>query len=152
VLSEKFFTCSKCGKRPPEVLSFTVGDRVLCSVCAPQKGRKLDALVAEKVLGHKAVHNDALKAYSLDQEAAWEVVRHMRADGFSFKVWQFSEGQFDLSPDHAVVSFVCNRGPCEKHGTDFHNCHGAHDVEGSTLPIAICKAALMAIAKSGVYG
>ncbi len=35
MLSERFTTCSKCGKKPPEVLSFTIGDEVLCSLCKP---------------------------------------------------------------------------------------------------------------------
>lgn len=37
MLSERFTTCAKCGKKPPDVTSFTIGDEVLCSLCAPSR-------------------------------------------------------------------------------------------------------------------
>lgn len=37
MLSEKFTTCSQCGKKPPEVTSFTIGDKVLCQPCQESK-------------------------------------------------------------------------------------------------------------------
>ena len=37
MLSEKFTTCAQCGKKPPEVTSFTIGEQVLCPFCAPPK-------------------------------------------------------------------------------------------------------------------
>lgn len=135
-------------------------------------GKELDALVAEKVLGCEVVRynveltragcdcpdnrhgedesSDELKPYSTDLQVAWLVVERMRGDWFSFKAWQPSvataEG-FDVktSPDHAIVSFVCGAGPCPRHNTDFHNHHGAYDVEGDTLSEAICNAALIAL-------
>lgn len=134
-------------------------------------GKKLDALVAEKVLGCKVVRynlavtsagcecpgtvhaadecSDELPSYSTDRTAAWEVVEAMRVHGFSFKLWQpdsIVDGAF--SPEmngFSVVSFICKTGPCEKHGNLCHNHHGAYDVEADTLPVAICKAALVAM-------
>jgi len=35
MLSEKWFVCSKCGKKPPEVRDFHVGDSVVCFFCQP---------------------------------------------------------------------------------------------------------------------
>ena len=29
------FICSKCGKKPPEVLNFRISDQVVCSLCEP---------------------------------------------------------------------------------------------------------------------
>lgn len=81
-------------------------------------------------------------------DEAMEVVDRMRADWFSFKAWQpskmpYNEG--DSPVETAIVSFVCGAGPCPRHKTDFHNHHGAYDVEAETLPMAICKAALIAL-------
>jgi len=77
------------------------------------------------------------------------VVEHMRKDWFSFKCWQPSleaaENLGATSPYQAIVSFVCGAGPCPRHGTDFYNHHGAYDVQGETLPHAICLAALEAL-------
>lgn len=125
-------------------------------------GKKLDALVAEKVLGCKVVRynsavtsagcecpderhttpeqSDELKDYSTSLTAAWEVVEVMRRDGFSFKLWQH-----DGPDDEAVVTFVCSSGPCPKHGNTVCNHHGAYGVEAGTLPLAICTAALIAM-------
>lgn len=36
-MSEKYFTCSKCGKKPPEKTSFTYSESVLCDDCGPPK-------------------------------------------------------------------------------------------------------------------
>lgn len=88
-------------------------------------------------------------SYTADIAEAMSVVGQMRGDGFSFKAWQ------PASPGHdhpfmdggAVVSFVCSSGPCEKHGNPNHNHHGAYDVQDETLPLAICKAALIALKK-----
>lgn len=77
------------------------------------------------------------------------VVARMRKDWFSFKCWQPSlEAEANLGtklPDMATVSFVCGAGPCPRHGTNFYNHHGAYDVQGETLPHAICLAALEAL-------
>lgn len=85
---------------------------------------------------------------SVDVGHAMEVVDRMRADWFSFKSWQpskmpYNEG--DEPVETAIVSFVCGAGPCPRHKTDFYNHHGAYDVEAETLPMAICKAALIAL-------
>lgn len=74
------------------------------------------------------------------------VVARMREDGFSFKAWQPCKREPEIGDaEYALVSFVCGSGPCERHNTDFHNHHGAYDVEGETLPHAICLAALQAL-------
>jgi len=82
---------------------------------------------------------------------AMEVVDRMRNDWFSFKCWQPGKDGPELiksNRDYAVVSFICGAGPCTRHGTTHHNHHGAYDVEGETLPMAICKAALIALKKA----
>lgn len=40
----------------------------------------------------------------------------------------------------AIVSFTCNFGPCKRHRTKFHDCHGVFDVSGKTLLGALRKA------------
>lgn len=139
-------------------------------------GPDLDALVADKVMslhvekepagfspgemnvwrnkdGHK-VSEWAPPKYSTDRSAAMQVVDRMRADWFSFQVFQPGRGLLEavvdhhteITPDHyAVVSFVCGAGPCPRHKTDFHNHHGAYDVKADTLASAICRAALVAL-------
>lgn len=42
MLSEKFTTCSKCGAKPPEVMSFTISDEVICHRCMPPKPQRED--------------------------------------------------------------------------------------------------------------
>lgn len=82
---------------------------------------------------------------------AMEVADRMRNDWFSFKAWQPSKMPYnpgDPPLEIAVVSFICGMGPCTRHGTTHHNHHGAYDVEGETLPMAICKAALIALKKA----
>lgn len=37
MLSERFLTCSMCGSKPPQVLHFTVGEKVVCHRCEPPK-------------------------------------------------------------------------------------------------------------------
>jgi hypothetical protein len=79
---------------------------------------------------------------------AMEVVDRMRGDLFSFNAWQpsrIAEIPERTPVEIAVVSFICSKGPCTRHGTTHHNHHGAYDVEGETLPMAICKAALIAL-------
>jgi len=81
-------------------------------------------------------------------EHAMQVVARMRDDWFSFKAWQPSKMPYnpgDPPLEIGVVSFVCSMGPCSRHKTTHHNHHGAYDVEGETLPMAICKAALIAL-------
>ena len=87
---------------------------------------------------------------SVRLDHALEVVHRMREDAFSFKAWQPSKTPYnegDPPVEIAVVSFICSTGPCPRHGTTHHNHHGAYDIEGETLPMAICKAALIALKK-----
>lgn len=85
-------------------------------------------------------------AYSSDIGWAFKVVSRMRRDNFSFKAFQPPHGP--PTTDRAVVSFVCSSGPCLRHGTDFHSHHGAYDIVAETLPLGICKAALVALCKA----
>lgn len=129
--------------------------------------RKIDVLIAEwmgcKVVDpesslpkcaclhypHSQEMIDFLKFYSEDIVFAMEVVEKMRADGFSWKAWQpaTEDGQPVTYSYGAVVSFVCSKGPCPKHGNPHQNHHGAYDVSAETLPMAICRAALIALRK-----
>lgn len=84
--------------------------------------------------------------YSTEIADAWAVVERMRADWFSFKGWQPSKDRHD----HAVVSFICGAGPCPRHGNPHQNHHGAYDVEAETFPLAIARAALVALKIEGV--
>lgn len=128
--------------------------------------RKIDVLIAE-FLGCKVVYeawgmplcpcprglhsqkpSNLLKCYTEDIAHAMEVVGKMRVDGFSWKAWQCNAvDNAGDPPNSAVVSFVCNLGPCEKHGNPHCNHHGAYDVRADTLPLAICLAALIALGK-----
>ena len=127
-------------------------------------GHEFDIIVAEKVMGwtdwriwppdQPAVkppgENSRPFSPSTEISAAMEVVARMRNDWFSFKAWQPSKMPYnpgDPPLEIAVVSFICGMGPCTRHGTTHHNHHGAYDVEGETLPMAICKAALIALKK-----
>lgn len=97
---------------------------------------------------HSQEMTDFLKPYSGDLLLAMEVVEKMRADGWSWKAWQPSLDDLQVPTDAgAVVSFICHYGPCEKHGNPHCNYHGACDVRADTLPLAICKAALLALRK-----
>jgi hypothetical protein len=83
-------------------------------------------------------------------DQAMEIVSRMRDDWFSFKCWQPSKTPYnegDKAIEIAIVSFICGAGPCTRHGTTHQNHHGAYDVEGETLSLAICKAALIALKK-----
>lgn len=95
-----------------------------------------------------------LKPYSEDMLYAMEVVEKMRADGFSWKAWQpaLSEHGQALTDGGAIVSFVCNFGPCKTHGNPHCSYHGGIDVQAETLPLAICKAALIALGKEQEQG
>jgi hypothetical protein len=57
MLSEKFTTCSQCGKRPPEVTSFSIGDLVLCCFCKPTLQESPSETMEE------TVHNACRAAY-----------------------------------------------------------------------------------------
>lgn len=122
-------------------------------------GRELDALVAEKVMGWSAVKNkngysevdyalmggglmsrDSGWSPSENLEHIWDVVDQMRKDGFSFTCFQPSSFR-----NTTIVSFICPMGPCEKHGNPNSTHHGAYDVEAETAPLAVCRAALMAL-------
>lgn len=133
----------------------------------------LDRLVAEKVMGwdvhfklkpgerplhegeehfrdpqNNTIYLPGQWSPSTSEEAALDVVRKMRGDGFSFKLWQPSTKGPELIRDRrqsTVVSFICGAGPCAEHGNPHHTHHGAYDIEGATLSMAVCRAALLAM-------
>lgn len=133
---------------------------------ALEAGRTLDALVDEKLFGREVVwaqwggsdqafrkgESDfgmpmSVPYYSTKIADAFLLVDLMRDDWFSFKAFQPAKEAPELirSPyEYANVSFICGAGPCSRHNTDFHNHHGAYNVEAETLPLAICRAALIA--------
>lgn len=92
--------------------------------------------------GKEYLTDMGMARYSTDVAAAWSVVERMREDGFNFTLNAFTPDGYGGG---CQVSFVCNKGPCEKHGNPHHNWHGATDVEAATFPEAVCKAALAAV-------
>jgi hypothetical protein len=116
-----------------------LGDYEGCGIC------EIDRYTYQEG-GSKALREDELcvQEYSTDLVAAFEVVRKMQDDGFSFKLWQPSRGP-GITGDCSVVSFICGRGPCPKHGNPLNNHHGAYDVDAESIELAICKAALIAL-------
>jgi hypothetical protein len=82
---------------------------------------------------------------SRDIAAAMQLAHFMRQDGFNFRMSQHGSYMQCGAPDgHAIVSFTCQMGPCKRHGNKLNNHHGAYDIEGDTVPLAICRAALIA--------
>lgn len=75
---------------------------------------------------------DDLKRYSGDIVSAMEVVEEMRVYGFS---WTASQPSGPPS-EGEIVFFTCRFWPCEN-----------HEIKAETLPLAICKAALLALGK-----
>ena len=111
-------------------------------------GREMDALVAERamrwnhkstfwMLGYVFARNDTWSP-STDVGAAMELKDRMVGDGFNFSMFESATGIVQ-------VSFVCSSGPCARHGNLLHNHHGAYDVEADTVPLAICRASLVAL-------
>lgn len=109
-------------------------------------GRELDALIAEKVLGHELGrfgHGDAIEIitygphfipiprYSTSIEAAWEVVEKL--DLFGCK---------DL-PGYGPIWYVLGKNTAGWVIADTRDM--GWSVEGDTAPHAICVAALKAI-------
>ncbi len=119
-------------------------------------GKKLDALVAEKVMGWKRIPIDPSRygidwmwdkkegcllidsqecpKYSTDISAAWQVVEKMFQDAWSIQIEgselidsRLGHGGFD-------VRFNCKCG-----------ARGRFDAEGDTLPVAVCLAALKTV-------
>lgn len=112
-------------------------------VAVMQAGRAMDALVAEHVMGWKSVtfrrtadntltgvspdgQIDDVPGYSVDIWAAWPIVERMKAAS-PYKFW------FELS--WRPIGYACN----------FVGDH-YHMVYAETGPLAICRAALKAIA------
>lgn len=107
--------------------------------------RVLDEVVYARAIqsGGKYTWKFDVEMPSRDLKHAFMVVEAMRKDDFSFSLRQFALP--GTGRHHATVSFICNYGPCPKHPwNQANNHHGAYDVEAETIPLAICKAALIA--------
>jgi hypothetical protein len=122
-----------------------------------EAGRELDALVAEKVMGHKVTWdrwcrilddpkptdpmepffgdtNIRVSTYSSNIEYAWAVVERMRADGYGFYM--------ELCKDVWFAYF-------DKDNTFNELIKGG---EHATAPLAICASALAALAPAAAEG
>lgn len=157
MLSEKFLTCSKCGKKAPEVLSFTIGDQVVCHSCEPPKkllSFELDVQVAEKVMGLRKNPDVAFTwldergwtafdttgpRWSSDIAAAMRVFDRMRdlghrwllnADAAGFHLRHVAYVRHDLEPDEKVYAVDRPLGTAKTL---------------AQLPKVICEAALQEI-------
>lgn len=106
-------------------------------------GRELDMLIAEKVMGqtvreehHKDFpqtvvcrwisETEMLPGYSTDISAAWEIIEHLRP-------WRFNLERM-------------NRTAGSEWRADFDNRPSIFSGYGDTAPLAICRAALAALA------
>ena len=96
-----------------------------------EAGRKMDMLVAEKVMGWKRHGTDIAASnpfpYSTSISAAWEVVEKMEKDGFNFFI-ESCKPAYDWWAQFA---------PRNK-DTEFHS-------EAPTASLAICRAALKTV-------
>jgi Phage ABA sandwich domain len=85
-------------------------------------------------------YQEPVPEYSTDIRDAWLLVEKLHADGWYIAAFDY--------PDALSVSVTCPHGPCRKHGGQRHSIrqwHGAEGVRGSTMPHAICLAALEAL-------
>ena len=118
-----------------QVLSFQVGDG-------------LDELVAEQIMGlpRAELGGHCPNYYSTDIAAAWEVVEKLRTDGFSAlanttrpshgaPIGAGAHAEFQSIPDGRwFVAFFRAAGI---------RCSGDGAASADTLPLAICRAALL---------
>lgn len=92
--------------------------------------KERDQLVSERVFGGRDL---GMRPYSTDLVACMLIVDEMSSEGYAFKSRVLPDGR-------AIVSFTCDESPCDRHSAE--GPHGAREVEGKTLAIAICNAAL----------
>ena len=127
-----------------------------------EAGRELDALIAEKVMGHRMFEpppmsepwevmpddyrGRPLLPYSTDIGAAWEVVEKMRERGKDRKDIAICMDGFSLSQNHVGEDWQdypwAPEGGWSATFTDGYNTSGAAAL---TAPHAICLAALKAV-------
>lgn len=110
-------------------------------------GRELDAVVAEQVCGwtgvywldretpvgsHKPAPAQRVSNYSTDIAAAWLVVERMRLQG-----WHYSIDSHGAVTGNTSCGFT--------RGTGVDQPMEAFGAEADTAPLAICRAALLAV-------
>lgn len=117
-----------------------------------EAGPKLDALVAEKVMGKDpdiwepgdsfvVIDQNTIKIakpYSTDITAAWQVVEKLRLAVIPCNDGQWYAGKDEYDHDlqwYEVIMYV----------DDPHDHHSARFVHADTGPLAICLAALKAV-------
>lgn len=98
---------------------------------AELSARQRDALVVEKIFEGRDM---ASRQFSTDLVACMLIVDELSGQGYAFKSRVLPGGR-------AVVSFVCDENPCGRH--NHPGPHGAQEIEGETLAVAICNAALL---------
>ena len=104
-----------------------------------EAGPRINGLVDKLIM--KYSQNGIAPDFSRSMDLAWTVVLRLNKDGFALKLFAAEEAADKIT---AIVSFFCSIGPCKKHGNKLSNHHGAYDVTATTVPLAICRAALMA--------
>lgn len=117
--------------------------------------RKLDALVAELVMGWNRPNGGQVGwvrfpgdvgylatanwSPSTDIADAWRVADAMISNGYSINT-------LTTQRDENTVEFYCPCGPCERHKNfRLDHGHGSGEVSGFSIEVAICIAALLAV-------
>lgn len=104
-----------------------------------EAGPRINGLIDKLIMKHS--QNGIVPDFSGSMDLAWTVVRRLNKDGFALELFA---GQDPDDKIAAIVSFICSSGPCRKHGNKLSNHHGVYDVRATTVPLAICRAALVA--------
>jgi len=122
-------------------------------ILAMEPGNKLDALIAEKIIGFKIYQGhgkkyidglsiSAIPEYSKSIAAAWEVVEKMYELGFKYCINILDDWRFEKPTQHCCFA--------ESDYTDGlyikdSNCFHAY---GDTTAEVVCKAALLAVGEA----
>lgn len=91
-LSERYTTCSKCGRKSPETNEFFIGNEVLCLPCK----REMYPVSSDE--GSQSADEDRLKAFEILLNGAFSISLNMN-DTFAFAcadVEEMSVSDFDL--------------------------------------------------------
>lgn len=135
-----------------------VADRSLNPELILTKGRELDALVSSKVMGLtsgcQTVPWSLVPRYSTNIQDAWQVVEHLRRQGWLVVVKEMPDGFPFLGPDDMDPQpRVFRRACCSLQWISTKGVENTrrsihlHPIGlGDTVPEAICRAALDAVA------